>query len=371
MKSLKKFKKETSIIIISVICLTTMTLGFSYAVFFDIDSSSTNQNIQTGSLIVEFDSSSSAIVNNNMLPTPDEVGVASGNASTIYLQNNGSLDSNFELTIGYDKTSFFEAADYTSSDKLIPLEFLKLAIFEYNPSSGESTMLGDIVNLADLSPSSGADKSYILYESSIGRSSSGSNAKTYTIKVWLDEYAPSYLSTYKLYLKLGINAGVTEALTDYTINGTLKNTSDAAIANANISIQNGYINTTSDANGNFTITDISEGKYSLKVTDSSGNESYGTFTVLEGSVVGLSKYSQTHTVATGNTLEDIAYTYSTSINNIKKVNNILTNSNESNLTEGSVVIIPNVYRINAGQSSVINNLTIKLEDGLIEQMSLN
>ncbi len=366
MITIKKLKKETTVILVSVICLTVMTLGFSYAVFFDIDTSTSNQNIETGTLVVEFGSSTSSIVNNNMLPTPDAVALESESMSTIYLQNNGSLDSDFVITLGYDYEAFNAASSPESN--LIPLEFLNTAIFEYNPSTGESVIVSDIVSLADLVPNDLNSETYNLYQSVIGKSSSGSNAKTYIVRIWLDEFAPEYLSNYKLYLKLGVSAQATEATTNYTVKGVLKENS-TNLANANISIQNGYIKTTTDASGNFTLSGLKQGNYNIKIISSSGDTFTGTFSLKESDIESLSKYVGTHQITYGNNIENVAYTYTTSINNLKQVNLMMKNSKDTELIEDQSIIIPNVYQINGGPDSEISGLTITVGNELISSMT--
>ncbi len=376
MKIISSLKKESIIMLICVICLTITSLGFSYAVFFDIDTSESEQSIVAGSLIVDYGSSSTSITDNNLVPTPDDIALNSVAQSTIYLQNNGTIDSGVVLTIGYDYDAFVNDYGESTTEKLIPLEFLNMALFEYDTVNSTNVQISEIIDLGNL-PINEMDTSdftsatHVFFKDTIEKSSSGSNAKTYVIKIWLDEFAPEYLSNYKLYLKINVLSEVKDAYTNYNINGNLKNGNNDNLAGATISLLNGSYKAVTDSSGNYSLNGLSEGIYLMNITESNGNTYQGTFELLEKDFQSLNKYNNSHVVSAGNNLTTIAYTYATTTEQLRNVNNYVRNSHEATLTNGSAVIIPNVYQIVGGSDDVISGVNIVVNNNIISSVNIN
>ncbi len=339
--------------------------------FFDIKTDNSNQTITTGNLSVVYGSSTSSIISNNMIPTKDNVGLSNEAQSIIYIQNNSNLDSEFNLTIGYDYSAYLASADYSAGKTLIPLENIKLAVFEYNTQTSASVRISDIINLGslpiyDMNENDFHSSTYLVYNSMIERSSSGNSAKTYVIKVWLDEFSPSYSGSGSVYLKLGIESDVTDAKTNYNISGVLKTGSDEVLADADISINNGSKKVTTDATGVYTLSGMREGIYVAKITAADNTVYEGTFVIKEDiNNLTINKFVNSHTVSTNDSIPSITYTYGTTINALKNANNIIESSVTYDLVLGSNIILPDVYQIVAGSSVNINNLNIIVNSGKI------
>ncbi len=372
----KSMKKETAIIMVSVIALTISTLGFSYAAFFDISTSSGSNVITTGDLSVTFGNSSSTIINNEMVPQADAVGLASSSLSTLYLQNDGIYNASFIMSIGYDSDAFISSTGYTSGDEMVPLEFLKAAVFAYDNETKQMIQVSDVIKLSDL-PVNSYDSSntlnneYVLFEDEIGKTSSGNNNKTYAIKVWLDEFTPDTYTNHKLYLKLNVISTVTESRMNYNVSGVLKDETGSVLPNAEINLQNGSFKTTTDSSGNYTLNDLREGVYDIQITTQSSEVINGTFKVVESTEEKIQKYQTSHTITSGDNLSKIAYIYSSTTDQIRGVNEIYHTSNNVTLVNGDSLIIPNVYIINGGTNANMANVTIEVSGGSISKISKN
>ncbi len=354
---MKRLKKNTIYLFLGVIAFTITTIGYSYAIFFSIDSSTLEQQISAGDLQVAFNNSSTSITRNSMLPTSDADGLAASSASTIYLQNNGSTDSTAFFTVKYDYESFTSDADYTADSMLIPLEFLRAAVFVYDDVAGQMVQASDVFTLSELpvytvDTSNYYNNAYRLYFANIEKSTSGNNAQTYSIKVWLDENAPEYIRDYKLYLNVNVIAQVKDSTSNYNLSGTL-NVNSSPVANATISLMNGALKATTDANGNYTFNGIPEALYTLDITTST-TKYETTFKLEEGDELKNSTYVNTHTVNGNTTFSSLAYTYGTSLHKLKEINNIFDNTNEIVLTDGQVLTLPKVYIITGGNNLDIN-----------------
>lgn len=65
-------KKQSYVIAISVICLALLVSGTSYALFFQVNTNTNNQVIETGTLSVTYGANSEAISETNLVPMSDE-----------------------------------------------------------------------------------------------------------------------------------------------------------------------------------------------------------------------------------------------------------------------------------------------------------
>ena len=128
----KFIKNKNFIIALCVFGLTMASIGFSYASFFSVKTNSTNQSITTGTLQVSYGSNSSSIQRTGMGSMSDEMGLAQSEASVIYVQNTGTLNSTYVMNIGYDMTNFKSRSNYKDTDKLTPLDYVMIAVYKYN-----------------------------------------------------------------------------------------------------------------------------------------------------------------------------------------------------------------------------------------------
>jgi hypothetical protein len=361
----KTIKRHTQIILVSVICLTLITIGTSYSIFFSIKTNSTNQTITTGTLSVTYGSGSTTITNDDLTPTSDTDGLASTAKSLIYVQNTGTYASTYTLTVSYDYASFTGRSDYNAADMLVPLDYIRLAIYEYNPDTQAMTQIGDVMDLADLpvysvDTSNQYNNKYSVLFGTLGTSSTGNSTATYAVKMWLSEGASECISGYYMYLRMDVNSGVQASKIDYTINGHVLDSSSANVSGATVSLLNGSKTATTATDGTFTWTGVQEGNYLVKVTTSDSTKYTGTLRIQEGTTAGVSAYATSHTAQTGNTLASLAYTYATTMRRVKTANSIATDTLNTTLTVGNSYTIPASYVLTGSTSSTLGTLTINL-----------
>ena len=132
-------KRDTQLIILSVIILTIVTLSVSYSAFFSVQSLSTIQEISTGDLnvSVNFDTTGTIFAGTEELfpTTIDEV--QDTNYATLTLLNNGDLDADFSVTVSYDFDKLREISGLENktdaelaTDYLVPFNYLNIGIYD-------------------------------------------------------------------------------------------------------------------------------------------------------------------------------------------------------------------------------------------------
>ena len=147
----------------------------------------------------------------------------------------------------------------------------------------------------------------------------------------------------------------------YTINGVLKDSAGTVVSGAKVSILNDSSYSTTDSNGVFSLTNVREGSYLVKITLSNSTIYTGTLRVVEGSSVALNNFATTHVAQTGNNLASLAYTYASTQVRVKAANPSLTNDTvNTNLTVGNTYNIPTSFQLTGGSSPTIATLTINL-----------
>lgn len=368
MSKINDVRDKTGFIALCVICLTISTIGVSYSMFFEVKTPSETNVITTGSLAVSFNSDSSTIFENGILPVSDLEGLQNASQSIVYIQNDSKIPSSFVIAVGNNK-------EKVGDSNVVPFEYIKMAIFEYDPVTRESTQISSVINLADcvfyeaFSGDTLNDK-LIVYRSSVDGSSSGNNTKSLSIKVWLDQDADESISNSVLNLNLHVISEATGALTEYSLNGVLQN-EDSVLSDATISIDNNFILTTTNSNGEFSISTLREGVYSMKITLKDGSEYYETIEIAEGADTLLSQYATSYTVTDNMSLNNVAYSYNTTINGLLSKNSFTGLSNNISLVNGSNVNLPNVYKITGGSDEAISEITITLDGDSISSMRLD
>lgn len=228
----KEIKRDTQLIIIAVIVLTIVTLSVSYSAFFSVKSLRTVQEIDTGDLNVSviIDNTNSIISNGEDIypSTIEDIKVGEDvNYSTLTLQNNGSLDSEFSVTISYDFEQLRlvdELKDKTDSELLeylIPYNYLNVGI--YDSTNGSWVNFSDsgesfYPTISSLVPTNENSNVYpILRDTISGMISEIQDPaqRVYKIYVWLSEETPITEIGKYVYLKLDVKCAVgTETITE-------------------------------------------------------------------------------------------------------------------------------------------------------------
>ncbi len=198
-------KKQSYFIAISAILLAIVVSGTSYALFFQVDSNSNNQIVETGSLAVTYGDNSQAITDTELVPMTDTDALNSSTLiSTIYVENKGSLPADYSLTIGNDIASFQAREGYSATDELLSHDYIRIAVYK----NGEMVLAP--TTLSTLSISQDNTAMYELHSGSLDVISTGESTVTYAIKVWIDSNAPTDIIGDFVYLKVDVTSTVDE-----------------------------------------------------------------------------------------------------------------------------------------------------------------
>lgn len=352
-------KNKNFIVAICVIALVGATMGISYASFFSVKSNSSNQNITTGTLQVSYGSdTTSAILKENMSSMSDEMGMNQSTSKLVHIQNTGTLDSTFVLDIGYDMDNFTKRSGYSTSDSLTPLDYIMIAVYEYNGSGTEDTLITGPIAITDLpiysyNSSDSRYNRYTILVNTVGSTSSGNATKTYKIKTWLSDQALPAVSYSYFYINTEVVAEVVNAKMKYNFTGTVKNSSGTALSNAVVSFQNNSQVSTTNSSGTYTISGVYPGVYNIDITYDNVTYS-GNLTVVEGSANALVSLG---TSFTGSNIYAVCNTYGTTINKVIKKNNLEGYTDVLNISSGS---LSPTYKFTGGATENITGVNFTL-----------
>lgn len=353
----KFIKNRNFIIALCVFGLTMASIGFSYASFFSVKTNTTNQSITTGTLQVSYGSNSSSIQRTGMGSMSDEMGLAQSEASVIYVQNTGTLNSTYVMNIGYDMANFKARTSYKTTDELTPLDYVMVAVYEYNGAGSTDTLVAGPISVAELpiyklDSSDARNNRYSILFNTVGSTSSSTSTKTYKIKTWLSDKAIPAASYTYFYINTEIVAEVVNAKMSYNLSGTITDGNNN-LSGATISLQNGSLTSTTSSSGAFSLSGIYPGVYNVDITYN--NVTYkGNLTVVEGTSVALSSMGSTFS---GSNIYNVANTYGTTLAKIISKNNIDTYSSAASISSGS--LYP-TYKLTGAASASISGIKISL-----------
>lgn len=209
----KEIKRDTQLVIISVILLTIVSLSVSYSAFFSVESKSAIQQISTGTLEVTIDNTSAAMSSAALLPTSTSQMPSSANSSVsasfsyarLVLENTGTLDADFSVTIGYDSLP-----NGKTQNDLINLRYLYIGIYDIDKSEwvnfGTAEHPAYYTLITGLTPS--ATNIYPILKDTITVENSAEfpNPRQYKIYVWLSEETPTSQIGKLVYLKVEVKS---------------------------------------------------------------------------------------------------------------------------------------------------------------------
>lgn len=197
-------KKQSYIIAITAILLALAVGGTSYALFFQVDTNSSNQVIETGSLSVTYGANSKAITDTELVPMTDTAALESSTlVSTIYIENKGTLPANYQIKLGNDINSFKAREGYSTNDELLNHDYIRVAVYQ----NGE--MIIEPKTLSSFTPAKN-NTMYNLYEGNLNVSGTGDSTETFAIKVWIASDAPEDIIGDFVYLKVDVTSTVDE-----------------------------------------------------------------------------------------------------------------------------------------------------------------
>ncbi len=190
--------RQLTLTLLSIFAVTMVSIGTTFAMF-TVSSKSAEYNVvKTGTLTIDFSSSSSTIGLNNALPMSDSSGLAqTGNTFTI--KNTGTLPANYTVSLRDDKDMITQD---NCSDKQLDKLYI---IYSIDNTTPKSLMLPT--------------------ESLITGTLNAGESKTFTLKLWIREYSPNTVLNKHYHGKIVVDAA--QEITP------LKGTAEEMIASVN------------------------------------------------------------------------------------------------------------------------------------------
>ena len=246
-----KHNKYTAIIIVimALISFSCLSLGVSYSYVMRSKAGVNAVIISTGDLssVVNYTSKEMLLTIMN-----DRDGLQQKDYGEISISKDNVYSVFYKMNIGYAIDSI--PAGSTIND-LLPMEFIKVALFEMDGNTvSEKSIIGP-VSIADLTMTdvgSTSSPHYAQYLLNFGTFLSGSQSEKFALKVWLDEKTPQYDDAI-VYLTVGVEQETLVSKSLYNISGTVVNSSGNTVSGAKVVFHNQKITTTSAGNGNYTL----------------------------------------------------------------------------------------------------------------------
>ena len=200
----KRIKRDTIIVAISVIVLTSFIIRTSYAFIFSVKSKATLHQIASGVLNLTINQNGSSAMNTDdlypvdstLLPTASN-SVYTGDFARLSLNNSGTVASHFLVNIGYDALpSGSTQSDLTSFAYLIIGVFSEEDNAWVNLGTTQSPAYYKTINTLNAS----GTNIYDVFEDEVD----ASDAKNYRVYIWLDEDTPITEIEKLVYLKVNV-----------------------------------------------------------------------------------------------------------------------------------------------------------------------
>lgn len=203
----KEIKKDTIFLIISVLLLTIVLLETSYSSFFAVQSRTSVQSINTGTLNVTIDNTSTTMNNQTLFPTStDDMPTASNSVvsntfqyATLVLENLGTIEADYSVTIGYD-----ELPSGKTINDLISMQYLYIGIYDIN--NNEWVNFGTNENPTYYTLITGLVPSDTNIYPIIRNTIVSNGVKQYKIYIWLSENTPITEIDKLVYLKVEVKS---------------------------------------------------------------------------------------------------------------------------------------------------------------------
>ena len=171
--------RQLTLTLLSIFAVTMVSIGTTFAMF-TVSSKSAEYNVvKTGTLTIDFSSSSSTIGLNNALPMSDSSGLAqTGNTFTI--RNTGTLPANYTVSLRDDKDMITQD---NCSDKQLDKSYIK-----YSIDNTTAKLLSDST------------------ESLITGTLNAGESKTFTLKLWISDSSPNTVLNKHYHGKIVVDA---------------------------------------------------------------------------------------------------------------------------------------------------------------------
>lgn len=337
--------------LISFLCLS---LGVSYSYVMKSNVSATAMIITTGDLSSTIEYKASNFLLTSM---DDESGLAQTDYGVITVSKDNVYTVFYTLNIGYAVDSL---PAEESVGKLLPMEYIKVALFNVNGTSVSKepivgpVLLSDLV-VSEVNGDSNFRNNYLL---SFGKFNPGSDSGKYALKVWIDENTPDSYDESLIYLGINVKQETLVSKSFYTLSGQVFDKDGNLLSGEyEVSINNGNIVTT-NSSGNLSVQSVPNGTYPISVKYN-GVVYKSTIHIEHADNISVSSTGG----STGNSntyIQSSAYTWYTTPGLILRSNNLSTTSNQ--LVPGTYTV-PASYVIKAPESlsvTTIDNLKITL-----------
>ena len=159
-------KRQSLIIVISIVVMSVILLGTSYAIFNQADSSTNNQVVTSGTLVIDYSlSDSQALISGDVVPEDIDTGFK------IRINNTGTLPMEYNILLYTTDTN--EVAHSNIKVQLDNGEEKFLNTFPKTTETQNETNMNQII--------------YIIGTSSVeAQNATDSDEKEHDVKVWLD-----------------------------------------------------------------------------------------------------------------------------------------------------------------------------------------
>ena len=262
-------KKKSILVIVLIMgvlsfCCLTISFSYSYIEKQRITNNSISSNIGNYNVVPSVSNISSSL---SLMS--DNEGLAQADYSLINISSNSGYNVYYNTIIGYN-TSF--SSGWTAND-LIPLEYVRYAIFDVNNNVVADTPLAGPAYLNDL-PVNSASTSNVYnsdYFMMFGIIEPGIKEKKFAFKFWADENTPIDYQSSMLKLSASVNTETLVTRNLFEVSGTAYyyDWYDCyVLPGATVSLNHGIVKTTTDENGHFTLPIITEGTYLLSIENS-------------------------------------------------------------------------------------------------------
>lgn len=355
--------KKDKIIALSVMLMTfisfsclTFNVAYSWVNTNKVTNSGAAKTITTGNLNTTVTYTSASL--GDMEIMSDEEGLAQDVYSQIDITKNNVYSVYYTIHMGYNYSSV-TSSEYST---LLPLEYVKVALFKIDGTTVSSTPIAGPVALAELpmhsvSATNAPYQDNYIFAYDIFDNSSNSQSASYALKAWLDGGTPDSYDGFYIYLKAGVRYETLISKSIYNISGTV-NANGTASSGAVVSlVQNTAKKSTASSAGAYTLSNVPEGIYTLNVNI--GGVDYkktiqviGDVTTSGGTVTSASACS---TCTTGTYLQDTAYTYNLSPKEIINKNSSIFSS--TNAAASGSYTLPTSYKIHGLDTISVTNLT--------------
>lgn len=208
MKIAKRISRDTLIVVVSVIVLSALTIRVAYSAIFSVKSLSTVQEISSGTLNVIINNESSQMINiDELFPSTDlpteEDSVVSGNYATLVLNNSGTLNSAFSVTISYDTDNLPTG---NTVDDLISFDYLIIGIYDVDNDEWYQYGSSYYTQISNLTESD--TNVYPVLRGNISAPAVVGNVNTrqFHVYIWLKDDTPTSEIGKLAYLKLNVKS---------------------------------------------------------------------------------------------------------------------------------------------------------------------